>query len=71
VDGPVWSHDGMIAVGNAHKDKVKLTFSLGASPTSTQVHCCGLPKVAPHDLRRTVRGFATRQAASWNKFSSC
>src|SRR5260370_6032754 len=28
---PVWSHDGMIAVGNAHKDKVKLTFSHGAS----------------------------------------
>jgi len=27
----VWSHDGMIAVGNAHKDKVKLTFSHGAS----------------------------------------
>jgi len=27
---PVWSHDGMIAVGNAHKDKVKLTFSHGA-----------------------------------------
>src|ERR1700676_4260738 len=28
---PVWSGDGMIAVGNAHKDKVKLTFSHGAS----------------------------------------
>jgi hypothetical protein len=28
---PVWSHDGMIAVGNAHKDKVKLTFAHGAS----------------------------------------
>jgi hypothetical protein len=28
---PVWSLDGMIAVGNAHKDKVKLTFSHGAS----------------------------------------
>ena len=27
----MWSHDGMIAVGNAHKDKVKLTFSHGAS----------------------------------------
>jgi len=27
----VWSRDGMIAVGNAHKDKVKLTFSHGAS----------------------------------------
>jgi hypothetical protein len=28
---PVWSHDGMIAIANAHKGKVKLTFSHGAS----------------------------------------
>ena len=27
---PVWSRDGMIAVANAHKEKVKLTFSHGA-----------------------------------------
>ncbi len=27
---PVWKRDGMIAVGNAHKEKVKLTFSHGA-----------------------------------------
>jgi len=31
MGSPVWSLDGMIAVGNAHKDKVKLTFSHGAS----------------------------------------
>ena len=31
MGSPVWSHDGMIAVGNAHKDKVKLTFAHGAS----------------------------------------
>ena len=31
MGSPVWSHDGMIAVGNAHKDKVKLTFYHGAS----------------------------------------
>ena len=31
MGSPVWSHDGMIAVGNAHKGKVKLTFSNGAS----------------------------------------
>jgi hypothetical protein len=30
MGSPVWSCDGMIAVGNAHKDKVKLTFSHGA-----------------------------------------
>ncbi len=31
MGSPVWSRDGIIAVGNAHKDKVKLTFYLGAS----------------------------------------
>ena len=31
MGSPVWSHDGIVAVGNAHKDKVKLTFSHGAS----------------------------------------
>ncbi|MFC3654094.1 DUF1801 domain-containing protein [Dyella humi] len=28
---PVWYRDGIIAVGNAHKGKVKLTFMYGAS----------------------------------------
>jgi hypothetical protein len=31
MGSPVWSCDGIITVGNAHKDKVKLTFSHGAS----------------------------------------
>src|SRR5258708_37967634 len=31
MGSPVWSRDGIIAVANAHKDKVKLTFSHGAS----------------------------------------
>jgi hypothetical protein len=31
MGSPVWSRDGIIAVGNTHKDKVKLTFSHGAS----------------------------------------
>jgi len=31
MGSPVWSRDGIIAVGNAHKDKVKLTFPHGAS----------------------------------------
>ena len=30
MGSPVWSHDGMIAVANAHKEKVKLTFAHGA-----------------------------------------
>jgi len=31
MGSPSWSHDGLICVANAHKDKVKLTFSQGAS----------------------------------------
>ena len=43
MGSPVWSRDGMIAVGNAHKDKVKLTFSHGASlPDPDQLFNNGL-----------------------------
>ena len=31
MGSPVWSHEGMYAVANAHKDKVKLTFFHGAA----------------------------------------
>jgi hypothetical protein len=31
MGSPVWSHDGIIAVANTHKNKVKLTFAHGAS----------------------------------------
>jgi hypothetical protein len=31
MGSPVWSRDGMIAVANAHKEKVKITFSHGAA----------------------------------------
>ena len=31
MGSPVWSRDGILVVGNAHKEKVKLTFSHGAS----------------------------------------
>ena len=31
MGSPVWEHDGIIAVGNAHKAKVKLTFPHGAA----------------------------------------
>jgi hypothetical protein len=30
MGSPVWSHTGILAVGNAHKEKVKLTFQQGA-----------------------------------------
>jgi hypothetical protein len=31
MGSPVWSRNGIIAVANAHKDKVNLTFAYGAS----------------------------------------
>lgn len=30
MGSPVWEKDGIMVVGNAHKDKVKLTFQFGA-----------------------------------------
>ena len=31
MGSPVWSRDGILVVGNRHNEKVKLTFSRGAS----------------------------------------
>ena len=31
MGSPVWERDGIVAVANPHKDKVKVTFSQGAS----------------------------------------
>src|ERR1700730_15974061 len=43
MGSPVWSHDGIIAVGNAPTDKVKLTFSQGARlPDADQLFNAGL-----------------------------
>ena len=40
---PVWSHEGMYALANAHKDKVKLTFFHGAAlPDPRRVFNAGL-----------------------------
>lgn len=36
MGSPVWSRDGMIAVANAHKAKVKITFAYGARLEDTQ-----------------------------------
>ena len=36
MGSPVWSRDGIIAVGNAHKGKVKLTFMYGAKLADPQ-----------------------------------
>jgi len=43
MGSPVWSRDGIIAVGNAHKDKVKLTFAHGAQlPDPDKIFNAGL-----------------------------
>ena len=69
MGSPVWSHDGMIAVGNAHKDKVKFTFSHGASlPDPDKLFNAGLEgnawraidcfegdKINEHALKNLVR----------------
>jgi hypothetical protein len=36
MGSPVWSRDGIVAVGNAHKGKVKLTFMYGADLADPQ-----------------------------------
>jgi hypothetical protein len=43
MGSPVWSRGGIIAVANAHKDKVKLTFAYGASlPDPDKIFNAGL-----------------------------
>jgi hypothetical protein len=43
MGSPVWSRDGMIAVANAHKEKVKVTFSHGAKlPDPDKIFNAGL-----------------------------
>jgi hypothetical protein len=43
MGSPVWYRDGMIAVANAHKGKVKLTFAYGASlPDPAKLFNAGL-----------------------------
>ena len=36
MGSPVWSRDGIVAVGNAHKGKVKLTFMYGVKLADPQ-----------------------------------
>ncbi len=70
MGSPVWSHDGMIAVGNAHKDKVKLTFSNGASlPDPEKLFNAGLGgnKWRSH---RSLRRATSRKRACSKKISS-
>ena len=47
MGSPVWSRDGTIAVANAHKEKVKLTFSQGAKlPDPDKLFNAGLGGIA-------------------------
>ncbi len=69
MGSPVWSRDGMIAVANAHKGKVKVTFMHGAGiPDPDQLFNDGLDgnarraidffegdKVDAHKLKRLVK----------------
>jgi hypothetical protein len=69
MGSPVWSRDGIIAVGNAHKDKVKLTFANGANlPDPDKLFNAGLTgnkwraidffegdKINPSALKNLVR----------------
>jgi hypothetical protein len=54
MGSPVWSRDGMIAVANAHKGKVKLTFAHGASlPDPDKLFNAGLDG----NMRRAIDFF--------------
>ena len=55
MGSPVWSRDGIIAVGNAHKDKVKLTFAHGASLPDTEQGFQRGPRRQPVASHRLVR----------------
>jgi hypothetical protein len=72
---PVWSHAGMYALANAHKDKVKLTFHHGAQlPDPKRLFNAGLEgnKWRAIDLRegemidKTALGALLRAAIAYN-----
>ena len=81
MGSPVWSCDGMIAVANAHKGKVKLTFAYGASlPDPDKLFNAGLDgnarraidffegdKVNERALKNLVRAAVDRNQAKSKK----
>ena len=79
MGSPVWSRDGIIAVGNAHKDKVKLTFAHGAKlPDPDKLFNAGLEGNAYRAIdlfegdKINERGFKTlvRAAIAYNQTKS-
>lgn len=82
MGSPVWSRDGMIAVANAHKEKVKITFTNGASlPDPDKLFNAGLggnkwraidlfegDKIDAHALKNLIRAaIAFNQSKSKKK----
>jgi hypothetical protein len=72
---PVWSHEGMYALANAHKDKVKLTFFHGAKlPDPKKLFNAGLDggkwraiDVREEDkLNKTALKALLREAVAYN-----
>ncbi len=77
MGSPCWSHDGLICVANAHKDKVKVTFSQGASlPDSDKLFNNGLKgnkwraidfyegdKINVSSLKKLIRSAVTQNIA--------
>ena len=61
MGSPVWSRDGTIAVANAHKEKVKLTFAHGAKlPDPDKLFNAGL------EGNRGGRSISSREMRSIN-----
>jgi hypothetical protein len=63
MGSPVWYRDGMIAVANAHKGKVKLTFAHGASlPDPDKLFNAGLQATrgGPSIFSRAIRSMGAR-----------
>ena len=64
MGSPVWSRDGMIAVANAHKGKVKLTFCLRGEPrripTSSSTRASKATRDARSIFSRATRSMSVR-----------
>lgn len=81
MGSPCWSRDGLLCVANAHKGKVKLTFSQGASlPDPDKLFNAGLKgnkwraidlyegdKINERSLKSLIRSAVARNLAKKNK----
>ena len=68
MGSPVWERDGIIAVANAHKGKVKLTFDYGAKlPDPDKLFNAGLEG----NQRRAIDFFRGRQGQCTGTEKAC